>query len=61
MEITGKIIAVLPEQGGVSKTEMNGKSRNMYWRHTTSIRKRSAFSYLAPTELRKQPSSQEKN
>ena len=36
MEITGRIIAVLPVQGGISKNGNEWKNRNMSWKHMTN-------------------------
>ena len=43
MEITGRIIAVLPVQGGISKTETSGKNRNMSWKHMTNTLRKYSF------------------
>lgn len=61
MEITGKIIAVLPEQGGVSKNGNEWKSRNTYWKRMISIPRKFVSSCLVQTVLLKPLSSQGKN
>ncbi len=48
MEISGKIIAVLPAQGGTSKTGNEWKNRNTYLKHMINTLKRFVFKYSVP-------------
>ena len=62
MEITGRIIAVLPVQGGISqKRKRVGKNRNMSWKHMTNTLRKYASRFSVQTASIRQPYSPEKN
>lgn len=61
MEITGRIIAVLPVQGGISKNGNEWKNRNMSWKHMTNTLRKYASRFSVQTASTRQPYSPEKN